>query len=402
LLPALPSAWVDQEFFISCSSPQITYRTLVDVRRPVNPQRASGNVVVEPLHSGGIWGLLTNLQPYLVDNGDVHVGVAANSVVVNRLVKPADPTRYSTLNVPATAGAENQILAGVGGLLHSDPDTLLPDIGVKDTILGGWSETSVQTRSFINFVSSAGGAADVTANGEPVYDGYFPAQAAVGTSGQAELGPIPDVGVPVVELQGERELLETLRVYGNLGYRRADSDTYRLYEVPGMAHITSEPDDPASTYSLSVPCDRPPGAVPSMFKQTQVWAMALDNLITWVTRGQPAPQAPRIELNGNTVVRDANGNALRGVRTVYLDVATATVVPTSLNPGGLPGNPCGQIGYQLNFSQQKLVDLYSNHGGYVSQFVKDAHRLVAERWLLPQNASQDIVEAAQSAVPSTS
>jgi hypothetical protein len=147
---------VDQEFFISCSSPQITCTTLVDIRRPVNPHRASGNVVVEPLHSGGIWGLLTNLQPYLVANGDVHLGVAANSVVVNRLVKPADPSRYAPLKVPATADAENQILAGVGALLHLHRDALLPDIGVNDTILGGWSETSVQTRRFINFVSSAG------------------------------------------------------------------------------------------------------------------------------------------------------------------------------------------------------------------------------------------------------
>jgi hypothetical protein len=191
---------------------------------------------------------------------------------------------------------------------------------------------------------------------------------------------------------------ETLRVYGNLGYRRPDSATHRLYEVPGMAHITSEPDDPASSFSLSVPCDRPPGAVPSMFKQTQVWAMALDNLITWVTRAEPAPQARRIELAGKTVVRDANGNALGGVRTGYLDVATAAVVPTSLNPGGLPGNPCGQIGYQLNFSQQTLIALYANHGDYVNQFVKDAHRLVSERWLLSESASKDTAEAAQSAV----
>ncbi|HEV3452642.1 MAG TPA: alpha/beta hydrolase domain-containing protein [Acidimicrobiia bacterium] len=395
LLPALPPGWVDQEFFISCASPQITYRTSVDVRRPTNAHLASGIAVVEPLHSGGIFGVLTNCQPYLVAHDDVHIGVPANADVVQRLVKSADPARYATLNVPMSNDAENEILAGVGAVLHQQHDALLPDIRVTGAILGGWSQTSVQVRTFI---ASSGGKA--TVNRRRVYDGYFPAQPAVGTGGGAELGPIPDVGVPVVELQGERELLVTLRIYGSLGYRRPDGATYRLYEVPGMSHINYEPDDPVSAYARSLHCDWPPGAAPSTFKQTQVWDMALDNLVRWVSHGIPAPHAQRIELesDGKTVVRDANGNALGGVRTVFVDVPTAAIMPTSLAPGGLLANPCAYVGYQLDFSQTKLEQLYRNSAGYVASVNTHANKLVSQHWLLPASASELIAEAKGSSI----
>src|SRR6266516_5104027 len=58
----------------------------------------------------------------------------------------------------------------------------------------------------------------------------------------------PDTKVPVVGLQGERELLVTVAVYGSLGYRRRDSSTYRLYEVAGISHVNNEPDNPVAAF----------------------------------------------------------------------------------------------------------------------------------------------------------
>ena len=88
-----------------CSSPAITYKTAVFVRRPADASRASGVVAVDPLHSSGIWGMQTLLQPYLVAHDDVHVGVAASRDVVERLVKGANPARYASLDVPDTTDA---------------------------------------------------------------------------------------------------------------------------------------------------------------------------------------------------------------------------------------------------------------------------------------------------------
>ena len=47
LQAALPVGYVDEEFFISCASSDITYKTAVFIRRPVAAKRASGVVAVE-------------------------------------------------------------------------------------------------------------------------------------------------------------------------------------------------------------------------------------------------------------------------------------------------------------------------------------------------------------------
>jgi len=387
----LPSDWVDEEFFVSCSSPEITYKTAVFVRRPANGTRASGVVAVDPLHSAGIWGMQSLLQPYFVAHGDVHVGVAANHDVVERLLKGADPARYSSLDVPDTPDAPNQILAGVGALLHRRPDPLLPSVRVKSAILGGWSQTAVVTRTFVGSPQAKG-----TVDGRRVFDGFFPGQAAVGSSGGSQVGPVPDVGRPVLELQGERELLVTVSVYGHLGYRRPDSKTYRLYEVSAMSHINNEPDNPVSGFAGSLTCDWPAGATPSAFRQTDVWAMAFDNLVHWITTGVAPPHADRIELeaDGRAVKRDADGNALGGVRSVFVDVPTASIMPTSLAPGGIVANPCAYAGYQLDLSHQRLQQLYRDHGSYVQEVARDTDKLVRERFLLRGNA-RALVAAAQ-------
>jgi hypothetical protein len=391
----LPSGFVDEEFFVSCASPALTYKTAVFVRRPAAASRASGVVAVEPLHSSGIWGMQTLLQPYFVAHDDVHVGVAASHDVVERLVKGASPTRYASLDVPDTPEAPNEILAGVGALLHRQPDPLLSGVRVKSAILGGWSQTSVVTRTFISSPQ-----AQATVDGKRVFDGFFPGQAAVGSGGGSQVRAVPDVGVPVLELQGERELLVTFSIYGSLGYRRPDSKTYRLYEVTAMSHINNEPDNPVSAFAGSLTCDRPPGATNSSFRQTDIWDMAFDNLARWISTGTAPPRAPRIQLeaDGKTVKRDAYGNALGGVRSVFVDVPTAGIMPTSLAPGGLVKNPCAYAGYQLDLTRAQLQQLYRNHAGYVQKVTADTKKLVRERFLLAEDARRLVTSAQQSTV----
>jgi hypothetical protein len=391
----LPPQWVDEEYFVSCSSPSITYKTSVIVRRPANPRDASGVVAVDPLHSTGLWGLMTLLQPYFVENGDVHIGVVASNGPLENSVKGSNSDRYASLSIPATPEAPNEVLAGVGALLQQNPESLLGDIRFKDSILGGWSQTAVVTRTFLSSPQGKG-----SIDGQPLYDGYFPGQAAVGSSGRAQVQPVVDTKVPVVELQGERELLVTVQVYGSLGYRRPDSSTYRLYEVAGMSHVNNEPDNPVAAFGKSVTCEWPPGATPSTFSQTQMWDMAFDNLVRWIAKGTSPPRAPRIKLepDGKTVVRDANGNAVGGVRSVFVDVPTATIVPTSLAPGGVLSNPCAYVGYQLDFDRERLGEQYGSHRGYVQQVTKDVSGLVRERFLLPEAAREQIAAARASDV----
>ena len=114
----------------------------------------------------------------------------------------------------------------------------------------------------------------------------------------------------------------------------------------------------------------------------------------------PPPRAARIELeaDGRTVKRDANGNARGGVRSVFVDVPTAGIMPTSLAPGGVVMNPCAYAGYQLDLSQQRLRQLYRTHAGYVQQVAKDTDRLVRGRFLLPASARGLVASARDSSV----
>ena len=99
----VPAGWVDEEYFLSCSTPTITYKTTVIVRKPVNPKQASGIVAVDPLHSAGLWGMMTLLQPYWVDHGDVHVGVVAGSGPLQNFVKPSNPDSLRVARHPRDA-----------------------------------------------------------------------------------------------------------------------------------------------------------------------------------------------------------------------------------------------------------------------------------------------------------
>jgi hypothetical protein len=231
-------------------------------------------------------------------------------------------------------------------------------------------------------------------DGSPIYDGYFPVQTAVGSAPTA----IPDLDVPVLEIQGESELIRTFqRGFDRLGYRRPDGPTYRLYEVPGLPHVTSRPGPGFQPDVFS--CVEP---VRSLFPQRHVWSNALKNLVVWVDRGFAPPAADRIalEADGRTVVRDGHGNAVGGVRTPYLDVPIATYGAVSTNaPGSPPGSRCDFFGYQVDFSHETLVGLYGDHRGYVRALTRSAKGLVRRGWYLRQDAAELRAEAAQADIP---
>jgi Alpha/beta hydrolase domain len=122
-----------------------------------------------------------------------------------------------------------------------------------------------------------------------------------------------------------------------------------------MSHINNEPENLVSGFAGSLDCDWPAGAMPSAFRQTDIWAMAFDNLVRWISKGVTPPRSARIELeaDGRTVKRDGNENALGGVRSVFVDVPTESIMATSLAPGGVVRNPCAYAGYQHDFSTEK-------------------------------------------------
>jgi hypothetical protein len=392
------------------------------------------------------------LHEYFTRSGDIWVGVSIQPSVIVALKAFNGPVntqgggggngRYDPLlDPPGTGdpifseqGQAWDIVAQIGRLLKTaTPSNPLSSNGfhVERMYLSGQSQTGAYTVTYVNgFNMLARMPGDA-----PIFDGYMP-QAAFRATRINELGhpgsnlPADDPrnrivaphDAPVILSQTETEV-----AFGgdDPAYRRDDSDDpmdrFRLYEVPGAAHADDAvfrelqpgvgtfyvavlqlrgtgfvgPQDP-DTFPVPIPwgfCGYAPQPVvaPNPFPLRYVEAAAFENLDRWVKDGVPAPRADRVTVPSQTT-RDANDNAIGGIRTPYVDVPTGSFHVL----GGFCGN---LVGWKSQFGAEKLEDLYIDHGDYVSQVVRRTKELVREGWLLKKDAKAIRTDAAHSAVP---
>lgn len=136
------------------------------------------------------------------------------------------------------------------------------------------------------------------------------------------------------------------------------------------------------------------------------------NLEKWVIDGVAPPKSEPIattegestSLFGTvyplTFEKDEHGNVLGGVRSPYLDVPTATYVETATAVEGLPY--AWSFGHQIDFGTAKLHELYGvvgAHQNYVAKVRASVDKLLAEGWLLPEDAQRIVTEAELRPVP---
>ena len=103
---------------------------------------------------------------------------------------------------------------------------------------------------------------------------------------------------------------------------------------------------------------------------------------------------------------DSDGHNLAGVRTVDIDVPTATYTGWALRAGFSAGEGCDASGQMIDFAATKadrlakgdprpsLEERYPTHEDYVQKVTSAARRLERDRFLLPED-SQRIIERAQ-------
>jgi hypothetical protein len=126
---------------------------------------------------------------------------------------------------------------------------------------------------------------------------------------------------------------------------------------------------------------------------------AFMNLDTWVRKGIAPPKAPPIEITGTgrdaKVTLDRYGNALGGVRSPYVDVPVATLVPNAAGPMGT----CRQLGYNVPFGFSKLDSMYGSAKNYAAKVNQDVDRLVKERYLTESDGKKikaELISAPQT------
>lgn len=477
--PPVPDGYVIEEFFVSgtgnlyeftptgiqvvspcpaaatsgCTG--IPYTTRMIVKRPRRAHDFSGTVIIEPLNpSGGfdIAAVWDRSEESFVRNGDIFIGWSSKSVIVSAL-KQWNPTRYAALSwdyLPFVPGGNSgvndgitfDIAAQIGALIKGGgPGSPLHGLRVRHVIESGFSQDGGFTFTQADIFH----AIERMPGGGPIYDGYIP----MGTNGPSNInfgltpaGALPATDprrkmqpreAPVIHVDTETEIfLGTLTPTG-LVFRRPDGDApgdrYRIWEVPGAAHVSNDFSEPVSRIERDAAqiqklalADAPPlgcahqqfvngpirgvaGVVsPNNFPFSYVQNAAFRDLVAWIELGAPPPHGAPIQVDTTTtpphIVRDAQGNAQGGVRTPFVDVPVTTYVPsdTVAHPTAQSGF-CVLYGFHQPFDAAKLSSLYRNHGDYVSRFAADSVRLVRDGfWLLP-DAIQAIERAARSRVP---
>lgn len=418
------SGYVEEEWFASGEVDGHRYTTSVFVRRPRDPARFSGTVVVEPLHAASAAPVWIYTSSYQLRSGHGWACIASQKSALDTHVKPSHPERYRSLEIhsdappgeaPALAvprdpaamaarmeqmrrlnAASTPILAQVGAAL-AGPGGPFGDVDVRHLVLAGHSQTGgVVTDYVLN-----GHDAHRHGDGSPVYHGFFPSG-----SPSVAFGPRD---VPLVQVLSDGDISNPRRPgREDRRYRRSDSDEpgdrYRLYELAGLAHMgTRYPPyndnamwqaDPIGTAGR-VPKDATMNSLP----HGELFSMSLHHLVEWVGAGTTPPRAERIAVGPDGLfVKDEYGNSMGGVRCAQMDVPRATYLS---NPGVEPdGTPAyGVVGLERPLPKETLAALYRDHLDYVERFNRRLDELIAEGWFLAEDAEEMRKEAQSAAVP---
>jgi Alpha/beta hydrolase domain len=404
----------------------LPYTTPVMVRRPRDPQRFSGTVVLEPIHFYTVLPIWMYVSSYLMRTGHVWAYVASTKSAVDGFLKPSDTLRYRDVHIEDTteerpeAGLDlvnlpldpadgpvwwealhrqnpriQAIIAQVGAELRSATGPLR-GYAVRHVVLAGHSGTGDVVTNYIRQAHDQFRLND----GGPIFDGFFPS----GWTTTA-FGPC-DVPIVQVVTQGDVTYSDSFYRDGmkGFGYRRPDSDDptkrYRLYELAGFGH-TSTQYPPTNDYEFLKPFilhTMPDGVAMSALPFNQLYHVLLDSLIRWVSQGVTPPRGDRMELGRDGwFATDDVGNTCGGVRCAEMDVPRAKYVANPPDDEGVPA--FGGMGFELPLPGDTLRTLYKDHGDYVRRFIESQEELIAAGWLLAEDAQESRHLAAGADVP---
>jgi hypothetical protein len=393
--------------------PTASYRTRVVVRRPADPAAFSGTVVVEWLNvSGGLdanpdWSFLAaelnrrgiawvgvSAQRVGVEGGHVAVAPEGGETFAGTGLKGLDPDRYGALDHPGDAFAYD-VYTQVGAALREGAPSLLGELTIERIVAIGESQAAFALTTYVNGVHLL----------DPVYDGYLLHSRGrgglpLGTPGEAVVArdsmnsaPLPirtDLDVPVLILETETDL------YPVLGYAQArqdDTDRIRLWEVAGTAHADASVLGPyASMVDCGVPINRGP--------QRFAVRAALRALDRWVRTGEAPPIADRIEAEVRardvTIRRDADGNALGGIRFPQVEVPVATL---SGEPGPVDTLMCQLVGQTHALAAERLGERYPSAEAYLAAYEAATDAVIAAGFAIPEDRDEILADARPDLIP---
>ncbi|CAI7678465.1 unnamed protein product [Penicillium discolor] len=404
LLPVY--GYTSREYLISGQAAGQTYCTRLLLRSPADPTQFSGLVVEEPSHLWGGTSIWRHINRWVMRNGHAWLEVDSQAPSAIGKIKNIDPTRYKDMhfilslladdfaaNIPFVTDVSKEtlyenycafkskwwpatlqspeILAAASYALRSG------ELGVKaqKVILSGLSQTGGVTRRFITHSSHLR-----LPDGSLPFEGFIPCQSG---------GPaLPDpASAKVIEVLGESEFQSVRFACGVSGqlkdttHRRPDSDSFRIYEVAGMAHRESRYASALDIKLLEGVDLR--GAKWSTFSNSLIYHAVFEAMEKWITRSVTPPPSALLETVGSSdeILRDEHGNALGGVRTLHTEVPLSRLVAAT--PKGRPSWYCGS---EWAFSNEKMLALYGSVGEYRRRAGEAIQRQIDSGFLLSEDA----------------
>jgi hypothetical protein len=422
----------DDEFFLegtagsyAPSGGEGRYRTRAVVRRPLDPARWNGSVLVEWFNvSGGVdaspdWDF-THRQ--LLRAGFAYVGVSAQSVgiegggfaSISLPLKTVNAERYGSLAHPGDAFAFD-IFSQAGRAVRDG--RLLGGLAPRRVLAIGESQSAAflvtyvnevdpEARVFDGFLLHGRGGNGASLEGDlGLTRSSLAERAAAVSSGRGSASPMAgsqrirgDVRVPVLTLQSETDVVGL----GSAGARQPDAERFRLWEIAGASHadtyllVASATDDgsrsPEELGKLLAPVDEFMGMKMSLPinsgpQQHYVLQAALAHLDRWAAGGAPPPEAPRLELggDGSPLALDALGIAKGGIRSPWVDAPTAV-----LSGLGQSGTEFAFLfGTTLPLAPGSAARLYPRgRGDFLARFEAATDAALSGGFLLAEDAAE--------------
>lgn len=395
---------------------EAAYKTRIVVRRPSDPAKFNGTVIVEWLNvsSGAdVAPEYTYLAAEILRKGYAWVGVSAQRIGVEggavavaapgagdlmgagKGIKTIDPDRYASLTHPGD-GYSYDLFTQIGEAVRK-PGAVNPFDGLDVTQLLAVGES----QSGFTLTTYANGVQPLT----KMFDGFLihsrggaPAPVVVPDGGGIDIaGSIlapatkirTDLAVPVMIVQTESDVVGVLNYFPA---RQDDSKMVRLWEVAGAAH--------ADKFQVGIGEDLMECAVPiNRGQQSYVLKAALRHLDTWARGGAAAPEQPRLEVKESTdsraYVLDENGNVKGGVRTPSVDA------PTKVLSGEAPAGSsiiCVLMGSTEPLPKERLTALYADKAAYEAAYAKAADAAIDAGVILEDDRADLLAEADPSAL----
>jgi hypothetical protein len=410
-------------------TPDAPYATRILARRPADPKRFSGNVIVEICNwAEGYdkpWGGWGESWSYFLAHGDAWIGITIRPSSVIAL-KNFNPARYAPLSfanplplnetcpkpgcypAPSSPLTEDglawDIISHVGALMKSN-DASSPMAGYKVEYVYATGATGGDLSAYVSAIHPLA----KLDNGEPIYDGYvIKCTGSPGCINQCEPRLSPDdprcklyADVPIIRVLTQGDILgEGFHPDWSYLQRRPDSDKhgeqFRLYEVAGsylQGHyargafpcredVVAAKIDPQKSHWET-------GEVPEYeFPLNYIMNGAFANLDLWVRQRIPPPQAERLATTGEypnvKFVFDDYGNVRGGVRTPYVDVPIAVYKSDST---------------VIPLDKKILKQLYPTHEDYVRKVIKCTDMLLKDRWVTEVDGEAIKEQARKARIP---